>query len=619
MMNFQQKRYKLAGRFIVVYVLIVTVLSAAFIFSFGLYRDSISRFEIGLETGALVAEVSPLIEQALDQGNVEQAVRLSRLLFASANVSCVDVRDEAELVLAWPPGGCASLHNQQTATDAQNLISPHVTSGGLIVSVGLDASYGEELDWQYTKGFTLMMLVIMAVIGLVFSALLFLFILRPLARLQQVISTPSGGSVPPHPSLQLPESGALGQTFAVLLERARAYLAELQRSEQFLNQTDEQIKNITALSSDWIFELDEHLCLNFVSPAFFERTGTREQDMLGLPLAELAEHYEEGDNWSDHFKILEKRQPFQNIVYKMKTSEEKEIYLSVNGTPVFEPNGRFTGYRGTVRDVSLLYKNRAQLEEVNRDLGESVAYASHLQHKLLVKQSELEAAFGEVRFVWQPRDLVGGDFMTHFSIAGRPYLAFYDCTGHGVPGGFMVFLVSASLDRIKLRNSTALSCADVLQQLHQEICRSLDIPEGAQGTDGLDCAVISLNDDRSSLEYAGANIDLYTIDDRLNICRHAASKVSLGYQNSSAMLALDTVHIPVAGNSFLLMTDGIVTQIGEQAMRIMGRQKLLSYLQNARSSQPEHIANAVVRGLRSWQGKQERRDDVMIFSFRPRP
>lgn len=77
-MNFQQKRYKLAGRFIVVYVLIVTVLSAAFIFSFGLYRDSISRFEIGLETGALVAEVSPLIEQALAQGNVEQAVRRSQ-------------------------------------------------------------------------------------------------------------------------------------------------------------------------------------------------------------------------------------------------------------------------------------------------------------------------------------------------------------------------------------------------------------------------------------------------------------------------------------------------------------------------------------------------------------
>ena len=488
-----------------------------------------------------------------------------------------------------------------------------------MVSVGLDTSYGNELDWHYTKGITVMMLVIMAVVGLVFAALLFIFILRPLARLQQVISAPSAGGIPPHPSLQLPETGALGQTFSVLLARAKAYLGELQRSEQFLNQTEDQIKTITASSSDWVFELDEQLCLSALSPPFFEATGTRESDMLGRPLAELAVYYEQGDNWSDHYKILEKRQPFQNIIYKMKTGADRDVYLSVNGTPVFAADGRFIGYRGTVRDVSLLHKNWEQLEQVNRDLGESVAYASHLQHKLLVKQSELEAAFGEVRFVWQPRDLVGGDFITHFSIGGRPYLAFYDCTGHGVPGGFMVFLVSASLDRIKLRNSAPLSCAEILQQLHSEICRSLDIAEGTQGSDGLDCAVISLTADRTAVEYAGANIDLYTVDDELNVCRHAASKLSLGYQNPSSERAVDTLHIPVAGTSFLLMTDGIVTQVGQDARRIMGRQKLLSYIRNTRSSRPEHIANAVVRGLRSWQGSQERRDDVMIFSFRPAP
>ena len=105
MMTFEKKRYNFAGRFFVVYILIVSVLSAVFIFSFSLYRDYISRFEIGLETGALVAEIGPLIEQSLDRGDSDQAVRLAKLLFASANVSCVDVMEETRLVLAWPPGG----------------------------------------------------------------------------------------------------------------------------------------------------------------------------------------------------------------------------------------------------------------------------------------------------------------------------------------------------------------------------------------------------------------------------------------------------------------------------------------------------------------------------------
>ena len=96
----------------------------------------------------------------------------------------------------------------------------------------------------------------------------------------------------------------------------------------------------------------------------------------------------------------------------------------------------------------------------------------------------------------------------------------------------MVFLVAASLDRIKLR-SHALSCAELLQQLHLEICRSLDIEEGADGTDGLDCAVVSLNKDRNELEYAGANIDLYAVDDTGQVKRHIASKVALGYHRSA--------------------------------------------------------------------------------------
>ena len=616
-MDVQTKRFKIAGNFIIVYLLIVSLLSGVFIFSFNLYRDYISRFEVGLETGALVAELSPMIEQSLDRGEPEQALRLARLLFASASVSCVDVTDQTGLVLAWPPGGCSALSAPSADTAARQLISPYVLPSGLRVSVGLDPSYTEELDWQYTKGFTVMMVVVMAVIGLVFSALLFIFILRPLARLQQAFSA-SSGARPPHPTLQLPEPASVGQAFGTLLDRTKQYLQELRESEQFLTQTDDRIRDMAALSSDWVYELDEKLCLKAVSSPFYERTGTSADQMLGRPMAKLAELYEDGDNWSDHFRIIEKRQPFQNIIYKMKTASAQDIFLSVNGTPVFEDDGRFAGYRGTIRDVSLLQKNQKKLEQVNRDLGESVAYASHLQHKLLVKQDELEASFGELRFVWQPRDLVGGDFMTHFSIAGRPYIAFYDCTGHGVPGGFMVFLVAASLDRIKLRSQSALSCAEILQQLHLEICRSLDIEDGTQGTDGLDCAVVSVNADRTELEYAGANIDLYAVDDSGRVNRHIASKVALGYHRSAGLLPIQTLNLPVAGTSFILMTDGIVTQVGEKTRRIMGRQKLLSYLQGARSSHPEHLVNAVVRGLRSWQGKQDRRDDVMIFSFRPR-
>ena len=70
-MDVQTKRYRFAGNFIVVYLLIVSLLSGIFIFSFNLYRDYITRFEVGLETGILVAELAPLIERALDRGDAD--------------------------------------------------------------------------------------------------------------------------------------------------------------------------------------------------------------------------------------------------------------------------------------------------------------------------------------------------------------------------------------------------------------------------------------------------------------------------------------------------------------------------------------------------------------------
>ena len=73
----QTKRYRFVGNFIVVYLLIVSLLSAVFIFSFNLYRDHINRFEVGLETGTLVAELGPLIEQSLGRGDTFVLLRPS--------------------------------------------------------------------------------------------------------------------------------------------------------------------------------------------------------------------------------------------------------------------------------------------------------------------------------------------------------------------------------------------------------------------------------------------------------------------------------------------------------------------------------------------------------------
>jgi signal transduction histidine kinase len=53
-----------------------------------------------------------------------------------------------------------------------------------------------------------------------------------------------------------------------------------------------------------------------------------------------------------HEADLEARRPFQNLRFQRIDRQGRIRYVSVSGRPVFAPDGRFRGYRGTGRDIT---------------------------------------------------------------------------------------------------------------------------------------------------------------------------------------------------------------------------------------------------------------------------
>ncbi|MFT2675442.1 protein-serine/threonine phosphatase, partial [Escherichia coli] len=54
-------------------------------------------------------------------------------------------------------------------------------------------------------------------------------------------------------------------------------------------------------------------------------------------------------------------------------------------------------------------------------------------------------ALADACLVWEPRDVVGGDFYHFEPHPGGWFAAVADCTGHGVPGAFLTLIASSSL------------------------------------------------------------------------------------------------------------------------------------------------------------------------------
>lgn len=273
----------------------------------------------------------------------------------------------------------------------------------------------------------------------------------------------------------------------------------------------------------------------------------------------------------------------------------------------------------------MVHTRTEELRDSNQQISDSIDYASRIQRSLLPSKTVMDNSFGSNAIIWQPKDVVGGDFYWHKTIGDRDYLVVMDCTGHGVPGAFMTLIATSTLEQISAAVMASLGrwvitpdLNDLMQQLHEGICAQLNqVGDGSESNDGLDAIMIAIPHDGSPIEYCGAQMDVYTISQDRQVMRHRGSKTSLGYRNDGEPLDLMVHQLPNdEGMVYVITTDGITTQIGEETHRSYGYSRLINCLENLEDNTPKTINRAIMRDFRSWQGKEERRDDVTLISFK---
>ena len=85
---------------------------------------------------------------------------------------------------------------------------------------------------------------------------------------------------------------------------------------------------------------------------------------------------EEPEKWRRYMADLDAHKPFRDFRYRVKKPDGSEAYISVSGQPVFDPQGRFLGYRGVGSDLTDAVR-AAQLEEALQEakvVGDNIAH-----------------------------------------------------------------------------------------------------------------------------------------------------------------------------------------------------------------------------------------------------
>lgn len=148
------------------------------------------------------------------------------------------------------------------------------------------------------------------------------------------------------------------------LARRISQAVSTRRFQQQLDASRRRFQDFAEAASDWLWEMDENLRFTYFSDRIQTVMGQSVEHWIGKTRRELAVEHKAGDDskWDAHFADLEARRPFRNFRYHISLSDGRTRHIAISGTPMFDDDGVFRGYRGSGTDETgqVAAEHRAQ-------------------------------------------------------------------------------------------------------------------------------------------------------------------------------------------------------------------------------------------------------------------
>jgi sigma-B regulation protein RsbU (phosphoserine phosphatase) len=266
--------------------------------------------------------------------------------------------------------------------------------------------------------------------------------------------------------------------------------------------------------------------------------------------------------------------------------------------------------------------------EKNRLVMESIDYGSVIQRSLSRASREaMRSVLPDHFLLWEPRDVVSGDFYHFQDFDDGFLLALYDCTGHGVPGAFMT-LIMASFLQGAIDDDSRRDPAGLLGAINRRVKSAMDQIDHAhsaadgerehQSDDGMDAAFCWFDRATRRLTWAGARLQLYVLaPDADEVACLDGERHGVGYAGTPMDQCWHNQTLELApGSCVYLFTDGLLDQLGGDKRIAFGRRRLRATLLEHRSRSLPEQRSALVEALHRWQGDEVRKDDVSAIGFR---
>ncbi|MCD4795414.1 MAG: SpoIIE family protein phosphatase [Bacteroidales bacterium] len=335
-------------------------------------------------------------------------------------------------------------------------------------------------------------------------------------------------------------------------------------------------------------------------------------------------------------KFRERKLKRDNVKLE-KTVEERTQEVRLQSEEIKAQNDELNSRNEeilTQRDT--VVKQKEEIEEIHEHITDSINYATRIQASILPNENILKEFLSDHFVLFNPKDKVSGDFYWWSHIENHTIITAADCTGHGVPGAFMSMLGVSFLREI-VNKEYITHTGVILRKLRKEIINALRQKGNETGSqDGMDMALISINHEKNSLQFSGANNSLYIIrKGKLETKNDKVFEFDMNGNNSNGhrFYEIKPDRMPIAiylkmdkfttheielqkGDNIYMFSDGYADQFGGPDERKFKYKQFKQLLFENVDKPMAKQKDILEKNFLEWKGEIEQIDDVVVLGIR---
>lgn len=266
-------------------------------------------------------------------------------------------------------------------------------------------------------------------------------------------------------------------------------------------------------------------------------------------------------------------------------------------------------------EKELVERNNKIIDEQNQEIKDSITYAKRIQDALLPDKKNLNNQNTNTFVFYQPRDIVSGDFYWFGESNGLKVIAAADCTGHGVPGAFMSMIGNTLLNKIVLERKIT-EPAKILTVLDKEVQLALKQHSNEATKDGMDIALIVIDQDNKRLYYSGAHRPLYLLRDK-QLKEFTATKLPIGGFNYGVNKNFEENELEIeSGDQLYIFSDGYADQFGGEKGKKFMLKNFKNLLITISHLDMDKQEEALKEAYNAWKGNLDQVDDALVIGIR---